>query len=106
MFDLKNQAKQKIIEAVREKQGAKSIDIAIEAEVMFAVVKSKVSFAELVEVEYTLPGMSYRVKSFLLPGGSKFACAHEASSELHPLDSVEVTSWRDDCELCEDDNND
>ena len=77
-----NKFKQAIIEAVERKQGAKMTDIAVEPDVVMAMlgmrkdgsnvadlVQEIIDDGDVVEVEYKLPGSDYR-RSFLLPAGS------------------------------------
>ena len=62
------------------KQGCKAIDVATEANIIIACARENVELpdlleemvreSKLVEVEYSVPGMEYRTKSFLLPAGS------------------------------------
>lgn len=71
--------KNAMIQMVEDHQGMKSVDLVVNMINHFP--NSRIKFnewipeliekGELVEVEYILPSMDYRVKSFLLPKGTK-----------------------------------
>lgn len=74
--------KEAIIEAVTRMQGCKTMDLFGDEDVLgllsteiemslSEVVQILVNEGELVEVEYILPARDYRIKSFLLPKGTK-----------------------------------
>jgi hypothetical protein len=75
--------KQWMVEVVIEKQGCKATELAAVPEIAMEIahLTSPNTFSELlaelvkegwlVEVEYTIPRFNFRVKSFLLPGGSE-----------------------------------
>lgn len=73
----KDEAKDLIVQVVTEKQGAKATVLAAEERLLAIgydfpdLVEELVDEDRLVEVEYVLPDMNYRCKSFLLPKGSK-----------------------------------
>jgi len=71
-----------IIKVVESSQGIKAVDLTIKviSEIIprdinnldvLGVLQDLVLRGELVEIEYSLPQMSYRTKSFFLPKGSK-----------------------------------
>ena len=68
-----------MIKFVTDRQGCKAIELTAEAVSFFPAIDSAtiisalgrlVMSGKLVEIEYTLPQLSYRVKSFLLPSGA------------------------------------
>lgn len=66
-----------IIRRVTELQGCKATELAADPEIarlagsdFVASLMEAVESGEVVEIEYTLPNLSYRVKSFLLPKGT------------------------------------
>lgn len=75
-----DELKTKIAERVFELQGCKATEIFHCTELVFeclvltrdlpAILEEMVSEGKLVEVEYLLPNMNYRIKSFLLPAGT------------------------------------
>jgi len=75
----KNELKQKIVDIITEVQGCKatelstnlSIDVlnALEVHDLPTILAELLHERRLVEVEYVLPQLSFRAKSFLLPAG-------------------------------------
>ena len=68
----------RVVEFVAQKQGCKAMVVAADGHLAQAcnqsicdIIEEAVREKRLVEVEYTLPLMSYRIKSFLLPIGSE-----------------------------------
>lgn len=43
---------------------------------ILALILEMVDEGELVEVDYVLPNLNYRIKSFLLPKGTEVRCAN------------------------------
>ena len=72
--------KQMIVDTVTQKQGCKATELMGERAVVQAMldansdtitaIEDLVKSGELVEIEYILPTIPYRIKSFLLPRGS------------------------------------
>jgi len=73
----REEAKDLIIQVVIDKQGAKATVLAAEEQLLNLghdfpdLVEELVEEKRLVEVEYILPDMNYRCKSFLLPKGTR-----------------------------------
>lgn len=71
-----DELKTKIAERVFELQGCKAVELCAMEELVAsnsdlpAILEEMVSEGKLVEVEYLLPNMNYRIKSFLLPAGT------------------------------------
>ena len=71
--------KNAIKEIVEDKQGIKTIELLVElspqvkttpTEKVIGAIDELVAAGELVEIEYILPAMTYRTKSFLFPKGT------------------------------------
>jgi hypothetical protein len=79
----RDEVKNKIVEIVTLKQGCKAIELgAALVEILTQdgdcddfpipdLIEELVQEEKLVEVEYVLPAMNYRIKSFLLPAGTE-----------------------------------
>jgi len=74
----KDELKAKIVQKVRSVQGCKMMELVTNHELVVGhdydlefVINELINENELVEVEYALPNMDYRIKSFILPGGTK-----------------------------------
>ena len=79
-----DELKTRIAERVFELQGCKAVELYFMDELVFecrrsadprardipAIIEEMVSEGKLVKVEYLLPNMNYRIKSFLLPAGT------------------------------------
>ncbi len=72
------EAKDMIVEAVESKQGCKATELTAIPEIVLGVGDNLVPYiyelveeGRLVEVEYTVPSVPYRLKSFLLPQGTE-----------------------------------
>ena len=68
--------KEAIIEAVTRLQGCKATELAAEHNLIGVknlpqLLAELVKEGKILEVEYVLPNMKYRIKSFLLPAGTK-----------------------------------
>ena len=75
---MSNQFKELINQFVEDKQGCKLMDLCTSHELLSvfgtelpSVIAEMVQDGDLVEVEYLLPSMDYRVKSFILPKNTK-----------------------------------
>lgn len=76
----RNQAKQLLVDKVIGLQGIKAVQLAVEEEIItklqdYAVpelMEELVAEGRVIEIEYVLPEMTYRVKSFYLPPGTVF----------------------------------
>jgi hypothetical protein len=72
----KDEIKQLIVERVSEKAGLKAVHLASEEDIVLAckdlpsICEELVEEGRLVEVEYVLPEMDWRIKSFYLPAGT------------------------------------
>lgn len=75
-----NDLKDLIARTVASKQGCKATELVSIPDIVMATTKDTditnlieqmVADGELVEVEYVLPNLQFRVKSFLLPAGTK-----------------------------------
>lgn len=74
----RGEAKQLVCGLVTEKQGCKILDLILpyyshpgaEEHTIDSLVNELVEEDRLIEIEYVLPGMLYRIKSFLLPAGT------------------------------------
>jgi predicted DNA-binding transcriptional regulator YafY len=71
--------KEAIVKVVEEHQGLKATELVVkifdyvtpsESSKVLDAIQELVENGELVEIEYTLPKMAYRTKSFLLPKGT------------------------------------
>lgn len=92
----REQLKESIVEAVSSKQGCKDMELFGVPEIttflkdivefsnigIDSIIDELVKGGKLVEIEYTLPQMPYRVKSFLLPAGTHIMIWHENSKEI------------------------
>lgn len=73
----KQEQKQLIVDTVTSTQGCKATelaakkDIALNCEDLPELIAELIQEDQLVEVEYVLPNLNYRVKSFLLPAHTK-----------------------------------
>lgn len=73
----KDEAKSLIVSTIVERQGLKATELASVPDLVLSgwevpeLVDELVRDGQLVEVEYVLPYMDWRVKSFLLPPGTK-----------------------------------
>jgi hypothetical protein len=79
----RDDVKNRIVEIVTEKQGCKATELCAIHELVLAdngdgngfpipdLVEELVQEEKLVEIEYVLPSMNYRIKSFLLPAGTQ-----------------------------------
>lgn len=74
-----------IVEIVRDSNGLKSTELVVKAvesgvnnpvEVLTYLIRCR----QLVEVEYELPHMNYRLKSFILPAGTKISLSTEGDT--------------------------
>lgn len=74
--------RKRIIEIVTEKQGCKATEISVDEELAKAatvlgtdVVVNEIyqlaNEGKLIEIEYVLPRLNFRIKSFMLPQGTK-----------------------------------
>ena len=70
--------KQLIIDAVTAMQGCKATELCVIGNIVMDVgdelpdlITELINEGKLIEIEYVLPEMDYRIKSFLLPGKSK-----------------------------------
>lgn len=73
-------AKQQIANYLRGKQGIKGVELASDPNVVYALAQENESFHDVteelvlenkvVEIEYSVPSIPYRLKSFFLPEGS------------------------------------
>jgi len=88
---------QSILSVVQSFQGVKSIDLLvnlchgllnegykIDGDEVSGLIDKMVDAGMIIEVEYTLPAMPYRVKSFLLPKGTTFAIRELKGSPVLP----------------------
>lgn len=73
------EAKQRLVNIITEKQGMKAVELAGLAALSFSCDESVVLLLDelvreksIVEVEYVLPNMSYRIKSMFFPKGTVF----------------------------------
>jgi len=69
----KDETKDAICQHVAEAQGCKATELAValwQAEDLSSLIAELVSEGRLTEVEYVLPNLNYRAKSFLLPGNT------------------------------------
>jgi len=76
-----NELQQVIIDTVTRLQGCKMTQLVCEipqhiltkyeSEDVMATIDQLVAIGEIIEIEYILPQMDYRVKSFLLPKDTK-----------------------------------
>jgi hypothetical protein len=74
----KEKVKDKLTSYLRGKQGVKGIELASDIEVIKAlgdqsfheVMEELVEERRVVEIEYTIPSIPYRLKSFFLPEGA------------------------------------
>jgi len=70
----KQEIESKITDIINSKQGMKATELAVEmfvyGEDWLDVIDDMVKEGKIVEVEYTLPTLSYRIKSFYLPAGT------------------------------------
>jgi hypothetical protein len=66
-----------ILDTLVSKQGCKATELVSVPEIAncghdpIDLISTLVAEGKITEIEYTLPGMEYRLKSFYLPGGSK-----------------------------------
>lgn len=75
----KEERKDQLVHLIDGKQGAKATELAADKRIfeilgkenLFDLLEELIEEKRVVEVEYSLPNMSYRLKSFLLPGGSE-----------------------------------
>lgn len=77
----KEEFKTKIVEIIVNLQGCKAVELitkldmqmvnALDVYDLSTVLAELLHECKLVEIEYELPLMNYRTKSFLLPGGTK-----------------------------------
>jgi hypothetical protein len=65
----KEQAKDLIVKHITDVQGCKSIEFAFWSNVS-ELLNELISEKRIIEIAYVLPNMSYREKSFLLPGNT------------------------------------
>ena len=73
-----------ILDLVTSKQGCKATELAVEiaTKADIDLVQTLVTEGRLVEIEYVLPNMPYRIKSFLLPKDTQIrVCNGEKISE-------------------------
>jgi len=77
-----NSSESVLISIVNEHQGLKLTELVMHATVAISklgyrepdlvkVLNGLISEAKLLEIEYVLPDMDYRIKSFILPAGTK-----------------------------------
>ena len=74
----KEQVKEAVEKLICDKQGIKAVTLASDPEIykvldnecFLDIMEELVKEGRVVEIEYSIPSMSYRVKSFYLPGGS------------------------------------
>jgi len=84
--------KQKIMDYLRRTQGVKAVELASSPEIVLAlenesfgeVVEELVADHEIVEIEYVVSNIPYRLKSFFLPGGS---VVHRVRGQYHIVKS-------------------
>ena len=83
-----DEAKAEIVDVVSEVQGCKATELIAHERILSLVAEGhKVvemiaelcDEGELVEVEYVVPNISYRIKSFLLPKGTQISIASRPS---------------------------
>lgn len=75
----KDDAKNILVGKITSLQGIKATQLAVEEEITLglsefnvpALLEELVAEKRLIEIEYTLPDMDWRLKSFYLPVGSK-----------------------------------
>lgn len=85
-----------LVEWVIEHQGVKGGELVVAGTVRFGekfkleVLEELVQEGRLVEIEYVLPSMDYRVKSFYLPGGAKTTVRWFENSMTH------LNGWQPD----------
>jgi len=83
-MDKRSAAKGAICALVEQAQGCKALELIaklgseqvwvieeVNSWTAIELIEELVEEGELIEIEYTLPNMSYRVKSFLLPKGTE-----------------------------------
>lgn len=73
---LKAEAIKLILDTLKAKQGCKAVELVSVPEIAncgydpIDLISELVAEGKITEIEYTLPGMEYRLKSFYLPEGS------------------------------------
>ena len=85
MTDMRDELKKLIIDRVTERQGCKAMELMGDGKLMkfldsygpglpskefMAALSELIEDEQLIEIEYTIPALPWRAKSFLLPGGS------------------------------------
>jgi len=82
------EAKDLLVNVVTEVQGLKATELAARLELLelhkadlniVELIEALVKEKRLVEVEYVLPQMDFRIKSFLLPAQTRVRCFNESS---------------------------
>jgi len=75
--EIRRRVKNEIVSIVESLQGCKATRLAMDAarlpdcpDDFPTLLQELINSGEVVEVEYTLPNMPYRIKSFLLPKGT------------------------------------
>lgn len=81
--------KNRLVEIVTEKQGCKATELCAIKELIFGdckplpeLIEELVKEERILEIEYVLPSMNYRIKSFLLPAGTQIVKVHRNSCVL------------------------
>ncbi len=75
--------KQKILDIINSRQGVKAVELVLaimddvnpirfNQDEFHLALNELIEFGEIIEIEYILPNIEYRVKSFYLPKGTKF----------------------------------
>ena len=86
----KEEAKQLIIDEVTNLNGCKAIDLTVKKNLlplvtsefsMYELIDELVSQGRLIEIEYILPIISYRAKSFLLPAGTNVVVNNKGNNQ-------------------------
>ena len=82
-----DEAVELVVKCVEDRQGVKATELVAD-KFLFPIIKSDlnlvyviaeaISRGEILEVEYTLPTMDYRIKSFLLPKGTRVGIAENS----------------------------
>ena len=78
---MNEQLSQRIIDLITSQQGIKAVDLTVKLATEFLdvtnseiidVIMKLLSSGDIIELQYTLPHMQYRVKSIYFPKGTEF----------------------------------
>ena len=82
------EVKNRIVEIVTEKQGCKATELCAIKELIFKdckpipeLIDELIEEERIFEIEYVLPAMNYRIKSFLLPAETQIKMKMKISRE-------------------------